>query len=309
MTHSTVRVAVVGVGHVGALHAQIYATLPHVKLVAVCDLDQAKAQALATQLGCQAVASPGELKGLAEAASVATPTSSHATVGKQLLEAGLHVLMEKPLAESLEGADQLIDLARRRRVSLQVGHIERFNSAIQEAKRHLTHPRFIEVHRLSPYPFRGLDVSVILDVMIHDLDLVLDVVGTTPSRIDAVGVSVLSQSEDIANARLTFPTGCVANLTASRVSDETLRRFRVFQEDGYMSIDSKDQSVELARKVDHTIRRETLPVDRRPPLNEELAAFLHAVRTSTPPLIPGEAGRQALALALDIERAMRQTKG
>jgi predicted dehydrogenase len=243
-----------------------------------------------------------------DAASLAVPTSLHAAIGVPLLRQGVHLLIEKPIAATLPQADALLREATRRGCILQVGHIERFNAAIEAARRHLRHPRFIEIHRLSPYPFRGTDVSVVLDVMIHDLDLLLALVKRPPARIDAVGVSVLSRSEDIANARLSFAGGCVANLTASRISDESVRRFRVFQEDSYLSIDSKAQTVELARKRGAGIRRVHLPVNRRPPLQDELAAFIRSVRTGRPPAVSGAEGRAALALALRIEQAMRRAR-
>jgi len=307
------------VGYVGTLHARIYARAPRqARLVAVCDVDPARAKAVARQLGCRAVTRIQDLFGQVDAASVCVPTSQHHAVGTTLLNAGIHVLIEKPIATRLEEADDLLALAARHGLVLQVGHLERFNAAIQAAQRYLTHPRFIEAHRLSPYPFRGTDVSVVLDVMIHDLDLVLSLVTTQPARIDAIGVPVLSGSEDIANARLVFPSGCVANLTASRVSDETIRRIRLFQEDGYLSIDYRQQTAELARKVGRTIRRRTLSVKQRQPLDDELASFLHAVRTGQRPLPPAPSGygragvsgteaREALALALKIEQVMRNS--
>ena len=311
-----IRVGVGGVGHVGSLHAQVYSKLPNARLVAVCDLNQARAKEVAARFRCLATREATQLLGAVDAVSVAVPTNAHEAVAAPLLEAGIHVLIEKPMATTLAQADHLLALARRRGVILQVGHIERFNAAIQTAKAYLTHPRFIEVHRLSPYPFRGLDVSVVLDVMIHDLDLILSLVGSQPVRVEAVGVAVLSPSEDIANARLTFASGCVANLTASRISDETIRRLRVFQEDCYLSVDARHQLVEIARlsaprssgqagKIGRTIRRRTLPVSPRPPLDEELASFLKAVRAHRRPMVSGEEAREALALALRIERAMR----
>ncbi len=320
MAQRPVRVAVVGVGHVGAVHAQIYRRLRGVELVAVCDVNLKRAKEIARTLRCEALAHTAALIGRVDAASVCVPTSLHHAVGKPLLQGGLHLLIEKPLATTLQDADELIALARRRRLILQVGHVERFNAAVHAARAYLTHPRFIEAHRLSPYPFRGTDVSVVMDVMIHDLDLVLALVRAQPTRIDAVGVAVLSPSEDIANVRLRFASGCVANLTASRISDEAIRRIRLFQENCYLSINYKDQTVELARKTGRTIRRTTLAVTPRPPLEEEVRAFLHAVRTNRPPRLPaprhqsGQAGvsaedaRAALALALKIERVMRTTQ-
>lgn len=313
-----IRVAVVGVGHVGALHAQIYRRLRGVELVAVCDTHLKRANEIAQIAHCQAVRDAASLIGRVDAASLCVPTSLHYAVGRPLLAAGIHLLVEKPIATTLAQAQRLITQAKLRRLILQVGHVERFNPAIQAARAHLRHPRFIEVDRLSPYPFRGTDVSVVLDVMIHDLDVILALVRSRPVRIDALGVSVLSRSEDIANARITFASGCVANVTASRISDESLRRIRLFQEDAYFSIDYKQQTVELARKTASTIQRQTLPVQPRPPLDEELAAFIRAVRTKRPPRLPAPRTRQvgvsvsggeakaALALALQIEQAMRQ---
>ncbi len=308
MNRSPLRVAVIGVGHLGSRHAQVYAKMPGVRLSAVCDIDPARARAVARMLRCRAVTDVRRLLGTVDAASLAVPTSLHAAIGAPLLRRGIHLLIEKPIAATLAQADALIREAARRGLVLQVGHIERFNAAIEAARRRLTHPRFIEIHRLSPYPFRGTDVSVVLDVMSHDLDLLLALVKRPPARIDAVGVSVLSPSEDIANARLSFAGGCIANLTASRISDESVRRFRVFQEDSYLSIDSKAQTVELARRRGSAIRRVHLPVNRRAPLQDELAAFIRSVRTGRPPAVSGAEGRSALALALRIEQAMRRSR-
>jgi len=305
MRHS-LRVGVIGVGHLGTRHAQIYAAMPQVRLVGICDIDPARATALAKTLHCLAFRDYRALLGTVDAVSLAVPTSWHGEIGLTLLRNGIHVLIEKPIATNLREADALIRMARRQRVIVQVGHVERFNAAIHTAMNYLTHPRFIEVHRLSPYPFRGTDVSVVLDVMIHDLDLILALVHSPIRRIAALGVPVLSTSEDIANARLEFSSGCVANLTASRISDESIRRIRVFQEDSYLSIDYKAQTVELARKTGHSVHRVNLPVNQRPPLQDELAAFVHSVISKRPPAVSGEDGRAALALALRIEQTMRR---
>jgi predicted dehydrogenase len=308
MGRDPLRVGVVGVGHVGSRHAQLYASMPGVQVVAVCDTQGARARALARRLRCDAVRDVRRLIGRIHAASIAVPTTLHAEVSVPLLQHGIHCLVEKPIAATLQQADQLIRTARRLGCVLHIGHVERFNAALRAALRHLTHPRFIEVHRLSPYPFRGTDVSVVLDVMIHDLDLLLWLVRSPIRRIEAVGLRVLSRSEDIANVRVTFASGCVANLTASRISDETIRRLRVFQEDGYLSIDHHAQTVELARLARGTIRRVQLPVNRRAPLEDELAAFVNAVRRKQRPVVSGEEGRAALALALRIERAIKRSE-
>ena len=302
----SLKVGVVGVGHLGSKHAEIYAAMPEVRLSAVCDIDAARAEALAKRLGCVACTDFRKIADKVAAVSLAVPTSLHAAIGVPLLRQGIHLLIEKPIAATLPKADALLRAAVRSRCILQVGHVERFNAAIHAAMGYLTHPRFIEVHRLSPYPFRGTDVSVVLDIMIHDLDLILALVRSPVRRVAALGVPVLSASEDIANARLEFASGCVANLTASRISDETVRRIRVFQEDSYLSIDYKTQTVELAHKRGQAIERVNLPVNQRPPLQEELAAFIEAVRTRRPPVVSGAEARAALALALRIEQTMRR---
>ena len=309
MPSQPIRVAVVGVGHLGSRHAQIYASLPGVQLAAVCDTNVQRARTLAKSLGCRALTRYQDLLGAVDAVSLATPTSTHGTIGLALLRRGIHALVEKPISTTLAQADALIREARRHRCVLHVGHIERFNAAIHAARRHLTHPRFIEVHRLSPYPFRGTDVSVALDVMVHDLDMLLWLVRKPVVRLDAIGVAVLSRSEDIANARLQFAGGCIANLTGSRISDESVRRIRVFQEDSYLSIDYKAQTVELAHTRGRRIHRVNLPVNQRPPLQDELASFVRSIVTRSRPAVSGADGRAALALALRIEQAMRRSRG
>ena len=302
------RVGVVGVGHLGARHAQIYAQLPGVRLVAVCDSDATRSRMVGKALHCAALTDYRGLVGRVDALSLAVPTTLHGLLGLALLSEGIHLLIEKPISTRLAEANALIRMARKRGCILQIGHVERFNAAIRMALRYLTHPRFIEVHRLSPYPFRGTDVSVVLDVMIHDLDLLLALMRCPIVRVESLGVCVLSNSEDMANARLSFSSGCIANLTASRVSDETIRRIRVIQEDSYLSIDYKEQTVELAKRRGRTIQRVALPVNRRPALQEELMSFVRAVRLKRPPVVCGEDGKAALALALRIERAMRHRR-
>lgn len=305
-TSSPLRVGVVGVGHLGSRHADIYASMPGVQLTAVCDSDTTRAAEVGHKHKCLILNDFRDMIGTVDAVSLAVPTSLHGAIGLELLRHGVHLLIEKPIAVTLAEADKLLREAKKRRCLLQIGHVERFNAAILAARKYLTHPRFIEVHRLSPYPFRGTDVSVVLDVMIHDLDMVQLLVRKPARRISAVGIPVLSKSEDIANARVEFAGGCIANLTASRISDESIRRIRVFQEDSYLSIDYKAQAVELAHKEGRAVRRINLPVNQRPPLQDELAAFAHAVRARKTPVVTGEDGRAALALALRIEQTMRR---
>ncbi len=306
MAPERLKVGVVGVGHVGSLHAKIYASLPTAELVGICDIHPTTAQRVGTLFRCRSVTDYRELLPHVQAVSLAAPTSLHYAIGRDCLQHGRHLLIEKPVATSLAEADELVQLADARRLTLQVGHVERFNAAIQQASRLLTRPRFIESHRLSPYTVRGTDVSVVLDLMIHDLDVVLAFVRSEVTRVEAVGVSVLSASADLASARLTFAEGAVANLTASRVSEEALRKIRIFQDDAYLSIDYLAQEIRSARKVNSQITRETLPITRVQPLEEELKAFVEAIQTGRPPMVSGRAGREALALALQIESAMRR---
>lgn len=302
----TIRAGVIGTGHLGSRHAHIYNEMPGVELAGICDADPERAKALSRELKCPVFSDYKELSKQTDAISLATPTSLHGAIGMEVLKRGVDLLIEKPIATKMAEANALIRQAQKNDCLLQIGHVERFNAAIGEAMSHLKHPRFIEVHRLSPYPFRGTDVSVVLDVMIHDLDLILELVGQPVRQVDAVGVSVLSPSEDIANARVKFASGCIANLTASRISNEPIRRIRVFQEDSYLSIDYQAQSVDLAKKTGSQIQRASLPVNKRPPLQDELAHFIDCVRTRRKPMVTGENGRDALSLALRIERAMRR---
>lgn len=299
---SRVSVGVIGVGHLGAIHARIYSQLPQAELVGVCDTLPERAKTVAQAHGATPYTHLRELLGRVQAVSIAVPTAAHHAVAKQCLAAGVHILLEKPITRTLAQADALLALARRHRVTLQVGHVERFNSAFQGIAAVLTHPRFIECHRLGPYTQRGTDVGVVLDLMIHDIDIVLWLVGQPVRRIDAVGVSILSGSEDIANARLTFANGTVANLTASRVTPETLRKIRLFQSDTYISVDYAAQAVKVFQKRDGAITHQELPIQREEPLKQELAAFLDAVRHGGQPVVTGEDAREALRVALAITR-------
>jgi predicted dehydrogenase len=243
-----IRAAVVGCGHFGRYHAAKYAASPAADLVAVVDRDPEAAMALAAALDCQALCDLGPLAGLVEAVSVVVPTREHHGVAANLLEAGLHVLVEKPIAATLAEAERLITLAAIHRRGLQVGHLERFNNAVLALADVLDRPLFIESHRLAPFKPRGTDVDVVLDLMIHDIDLIQELVGTPLEGVDAVGVPVLSSHADIANARLHFAGGCVVNVTASRVSQKSERKMRLFQRDAYVSIDFQAGEATIVRK-------------------------------------------------------------
>ena len=313
------RAAVIGVGYLGRFHAQKYASLSDVELVGVVDADAATAQRVAQELGVEAFTAYGELLGAAprvDLVSVASTTETHHAVARDCLAAGVHVLAEKPITVTVAQADDLIALAAAKHLVLQVGHLERFNPAWLAVKDRIRRPVFIEGHRMAPFKARGIDVSVVLDLMIHDLDLILPLVGSAVTDLRASGVSVLTDGIDIANARLEFANGCVANLTASRTSTASLRRLRVFQHHEYISVDFGERRVVVSKKRDGPIDElgpDQLPIDsesfQQPPgdaLMTEIEAFLDAVKHGTRPVVSGREGRDALALALEIDRMIAQ---
>ncbi len=303
-----IRVAVVGTGHLGSIHARIYSQLPEAQLVAVCDSLPDKAATIAGQYGCDIVRDFRGLIGRVDAVSIAGPTTAHFAVAKEFLAHGIHSLIEKPITSTLKEADALLALAKKKKALLQVGHVERFNSAFRKIRDSLTDPRFIEVHRLAPFQVRGTEVGVVLDLMIHDIDMLLGLVPSPIKRVDAVGVKVLSAFEDIANARLTFANGAVANLTASRISREAVRKFRIFQPDAYVSIDLMAQSVDLFRHENFQIQYEKLEIPREEPLKAELISFLDSIRHKKRPAVSGEEAREALAVALKITQLIHKNQ-
>ena len=267
----------------------------------VVDFDAGRAAAAASEHGCQVYGSPAELSGQVDATVVAVPTSAHAEVGCALLEAGIDVLVEKPIAADLASAQRLVDAAVRHDRILQVGHLERFNPAVAALKGIVRLPLFFEIHRLSLFSPRSLDVDVVLDLMIHDLDIVLDLVGTMPEEIRAAGISILSEKVDIANVRLAFPGGCIANLTASRVSTERVRKLRLFQPHQYISLDyQKQEAVAFTVSGNQQIGFQPLAVTKDEPLRLEIEAFLEAVRNRSRPPASGDEGLRALKVALAI---------
>ncbi|NUN92782.1 MAG: Gfo/Idh/MocA family oxidoreductase [Verrucomicrobiae bacterium] len=300
------RVGVVGVGHLGKEHARIYSRLPGCVFAGVADADAKTAEAVARKCGGCVYPSAEALAEEVDAVSVVVPTVAHYDVAALFLERGRDVFIEKPIAETTAQAEALVNLARDKGALLQVGHIERFNPVLSYLEKNLHEPKFIEAHRLSPYPGRGTDVSVVLDLMIHDLDVILHLVRAPLIAFDAVGVAVLSAGEDIANARLKFGNGCVANLTASRISPEKLRKIRVFAADRYISLDYQNQEGKVYWKEGGEIRREKVPVARDEPLKLELAAFLESVRLRSTPKVSGEQGKRALDVAAAIVRQIRE---
>lgn len=304
-----IRAAVVGVGHLGRHHARILGSTPGVTLVAVVDRDEARAAEHARASGACVCRDASELAGLdLDAVCVAVPTEAHLAVAEPLLARGIGVLVEKPMTRSIDEADRMIAAARAGGATLAVGHTERFNPAVEAAMPHVGDPKFIEVHRLSPFPERSLDIDVIFDLMIHDLDIVRAMVRSEVVGLEAVGVPVLSHRFDIANVRLKFESGCIANLTASRISRDRVRKLRVFQRDAYISIDYAEQQVEafrLDRAGDKpAIAGGNVPIEKEEPLRREIEDFIQAVREKRPPRVTGEDGRAALALADRIAGAM-----
>jgi predicted dehydrogenase len=296
------RVGVVGVGHIGKNHARLYAENGTADFTAIFDIDAANAAAVAAQYSVQAANSLEEFADLIDAASVATPTQSHFEIGRALLEKGKHLLIEKPIANDTAEATALAEMAAARRLVLQVGHVERFNPVLRALEARLSHPRFIEAHRLSPFPNRSTDIGVVLDLMIHDLEIILHLVRAPVQTIDAVGVPVLSRREDIANARIRFENGCVANITSSRISPERMRKIRVFQEDAYLSLDYQNQTGEIYRRVGSGIERSEVEIEREEPLKRQILAFIECARGGLQPKVSGFEATAALELALDITK-------
>jgi len=309
MSTGDLRVGVVGVGHLGRHHARILGGLPGVRLAGVLDLNRERAREVAAACKTEAFNDLSELPGAVDAVTIAVPPESHLGVALPLVEAGLPVLVEKPLARSVGEADRLLEAARTRGVTLAVGHTERFNPAVAAARPHLGMPRFIEVHRLGTFPERSLDIDVVFDLMIHDLDVILSIVNSPMVAIDAVGVPVLTPRIDIANVRLRFASGCIANLTASRISRDRVRKIRVFQPDSYVSVDYAAQELEVWRLVRPAAGAPTIEggkqaVTNEEPLKRELVDFVDAIRTGRTPGVTGEDGRRALDAAEQITAQM-----
>ncbi len=309
MAETELRVAVIGAGHLGKHHARLLAGVPGARLVAVVDIDLERATASASASGARALTDYRELFELADAVTVAVPTELHHEIALPFLERGIAVLVEKPITRTLAEADALIAAAAASGATLGAGHTERHNPAVAAVLPLVSTPRFIEVHRLGVFPDRSLDIDVVFDLMIHDLDIILALVKSEVTAIEAVGVPVLTDKFDIANARLRFATGCIANVTASRISKERVRKIRFFQPDAYISIDYAEQEVEGYRLKRREAQRPEiqggkLPVTREEPLKRELEDFVRAVRDKRSPLVSGADGRRALALAQAIADKM-----
>jgi predicted dehydrogenase len=296
------RVGVVGVGHIGSNHARLYAEIPAAEFTAVYDVDPVSNRTIATKFGATPAKSLDEFATMVDAASVASPTNTHYDIARSLLAKGKHVLVEKPITDDTDHAGELADLAARNDLILQVGHVERFNPVLSALEENLTHPRFIEAHRLSPYSDRSTDIGVVLDLMIHDLEVILHFVRSPLWSIDAVGVPILSQTEDIANVRLHFEDGCVANVTSSRISPERMRKIRIFQEEAYLSLDYQNQTGEIYRRFGKQIWRDRVAIEHQEPLKLQLKSFIECASTGREPRVSGSQATAALDLAVKITK-------
>lgn len=310
---SEIRVGVVGIGHLGNYHLQKYAEIGGTRIVGVVDIVEERARRAALAYGCEATLDHRALIGAVDVVSITVPTESHYRIAKDFLAHGISVLLEKPIAGTLAEADELINTAGAKDAVLQIGFVERFNPAVGALREVMANPLFIEAHRLHPFYERGTDVDVVLDLMIHDLDIILAFVKSPIMHIDAVGVAVLSDKVDIANARLRFESGCVANVTASRISAKTMQKIRFFGLDGYHAVDyAKRELVSFSRKGgpdgNWEIAENRVEIKRQDPLEEEIRSFLEAVRNRSAPLVSGRDGRRSLELALDIIEKMRMVQ-
>jgi len=311
------KAGVVGVGHLGYYHARNLASLPSVELVGVADIDEQRVRNVASEIGAKAFGDYAALAPYVDAVSVAVPTSKHFEVTEYFLKEGKHVLLEKPIATTLEEANRLIRLSEEQGVTLQIGHSERFNAAIENLRERINRPMFIESHRLAPFNPRGCDVDVVLDLMIHDLDIILSLLDSPVDKIiDAVGVPLVSKYEDIANARLLFGNGCVANITASRISAESMRKIRIFQPYTYFSLDYAAQEIKCYHLEEgpmdwdnpRPITFDEIHVEKDEPLKRQIEAFVESVLGGHPPAVTARDGRNALDVAARITEVMRGKK-
>lgn len=306
-----IKVGVVGVGYLGRLHAQKYAMIEEAELVGVTDVDFDRAKEIAESVNTKAFPSYKDLIGKVDAVSIVTPTESHCRIGVEFLSKGIDVLVEKPIAVNTAEAEELIREAGKTKAILQVGHLERFNAAIVALGGRVTNPLFIESDRLSPFPNRSTDVDVILDLMIHDIDIILNLVNSEVESVEAVGLPVISGKMDVANARLKFRNGCIANVTASRASKDRVRKIRIFETNGYTTIDFANQHISVSKAVPGkdggypSLQDEELDIEKRDSLLEELKSFVSCSATRKKPLVSGHDGKRALEVAQMVQEAAR----
>jgi predicted dehydrogenase len=306
------KVGVVGVGGLGQWHAHVYSKIESAQLVGVHDIDRKRAEEIAQKYGAKVFADIDEFAMEVEAASIAVPAHLHHEISSRLIDRGIHLLVEKPIASTVHDAEEMLAIARSKGIILQVGHVERFNPVLKFLEDILTQPRFIEAIRLQPYPPpregmlpRGTEVSVVLDLMIHDLEIILHLVRSKVREIRAVGVPVLSRTEDIANVRLAFDNGCVANVTASRISQERMRKIRVFQSDSYVSLDYQNQCGQVCQRTAAGIARTDVPIEKGEPLASEIASFVNCVLNRQAPVVTGQHAFDALRLAVAVCESIR----
>jgi predicted dehydrogenase len=310
------RVGVVGVGYLGKIHARIYGSMLDVELVGVVDVAPNAAQASAKECGCAAYTNVAELLGKVDAVSIVVPTVHHLSVTRPFLESGIHVLLEKPIAACLEEGAEIIRLAKQSGAVLQIGHLERYNAGVMKLAERIKNPRFIEAHRIGEFVDRGTDVDVVTDLMIHDIDIILSLVGAPLRSISATGLAVLTNHVDIANAHLEFENGCMANVTASRVSSKQLRRIRVFEEHNYEALNFVDQQIDSVRMLPPDagqqwpeIVKEKVEIEPRQPLDAEVADFIQTISHGGNVLVDGCTGLEALRVAMEVKEKIEQRRG
>ncbi len=309
-----IRIAVIGAGHMGEIHIKVYSRNPGVKLAVICDTDETRGRRLAKEYGAEWFSDYRKVIPEVDAASIAVPTNLHHQIASEFLTAGKPVLLEKPISGTVEEGEELVRISRQKNAPLQIGHIERFNPAVQRLSKELKTPRYLEIHRMGPFKGRGTEVSVVADLMIHDLDLVLDLVNSEIKEVSALGLSAFTSSADIATSRLVFANGVVANLTASRISDQSMRKIRVFESDKYWSLDCERQELVCYRKnpdeswqkkekpgLADLIIRKPIPVEKAGALDLEIESFLKVITGGGEPLVTGDAGLAALKVALQID--------
>jgi predicted dehydrogenase len=303
------KVAIIGIGHLGSRHLKVLSDLrDRVEIIGICDVKEERTRKLADHYSLPFFNDYKELSSKADAVDICVPTNSHYEIAKFFLEKKRHTFIEKPITSTVIEAKELIKLAAKNRCILQVGHVERFNAAFESIKHFTKDPLFIECHRLNTFPNRSLDIGVVMDLMIHDIDIILGLIRSPLKDISAVGVNVLTPLEDIANARLTFQNGCICNLTASRVSEDVTRKIRIFQDNTYISLDYVAQEAFIYRKHDNQILKHALPIEKDEPLKRELEHFIECVQKDQTPLITGQDALEALKVALDISQQIWKTK-
>ncbi len=314
MKNSPLRVGVVGVGYLGAIHARIYKHLPNVVLVGVFDTDRTVADAVAKETECRVFDTQEEMFDAIDAVSIVVPTSLHRVVAEPFLERGIPVLLEKPVAHTLEDSEAIVASAQKSSTLLQIGHLERFNAGIVRLADELKNPRFLEVHRLGQFVARATDVDVVTDLMIHDIDIVLSLVPSELRYVSAVGARVITDHVDIANARLEFSNGAIANVTASRISAKKFRRMRIFADSAYLALNFEDQQIDIARPGETAgpdgfapIITDSIAVEHRPPLDAELADFVACVMEKREPVVSGEDGLKALRVAHEVRKRIDES--